>query len=454
MNLSFHYLRNKKSRMQILVLVNSLTPRNQYIINHILGKMLSFEVKITENINELLEHQGLKINYTDRKINQTINITPHPLLSLNGIFEQSFAFFYWKSIPAFFMTDNEADIPFDIFAASFYLITRYEEYFPLETDMHGRFKVAYSIAFRNGFLEVPIVDLWVSELGEMIKQKYPNVKLEEKKFQFIPTIDIDNAFAFKHKGLVRTSLGSARSLTKLQIDDLLKRTAVNLNLEYDPFDTYDELMQILKDKPNSVWFILGGEYGSYDKNVPLRKKSMRKLVKRIANRYQVGVHPSYGAETSFERVKSELDALSKVINKKVVASRQHFLRLKLPQTYRLLNELGITHDYSMGYSNAIGFRASTCTPFRFYDLIDEKELPLVVVPFQVMDRALLDGLKYNARQAVDRTLEIANRVCKVGGIFVTIWHNESLSGINEWEGWEKVFSEIVWGVNLLGNSES
>ena len=120
----------------------------------------------------------------------------------------------------------------------------------------------------------------------------------------------------------------------------------------------------------------------------------------------------------------------------------------MPHTHRLLAGLGITHEYSMGYSNAIGFRASTCTPFRFYDLMDEKELPLTIVPFQVMDRALLT-MGCNAQTAAQRTLELAQRVKRVGGTFSTLWHNESLSGINEWKGWENVLGEIVNRVKAM-----
>jgi hypothetical protein len=131
-------------------------------------------------------------------------------------------------------------------------------------------------------------------------------------------------------------------------------------------------------------------------------------------------------------------------------SRQHFLKLSLPETYRTLVELGIKEDYTMGYPNAIGFRASTCTPFNFYDLKSEKELPLRVVPFQAMDRALLET--FAPQEAVSETLRMASRIKEVGGTFVTIWHNESLSGINEWKGWENVFETIVSGVNQMSNT--
>jgi hypothetical protein len=176
---------------------------------------------------------------------------------------------------------------------------------------------------------------------------------------------------------------------------------------------------------------------------------MGNLIKRIANNFKLGIHPSYGAGTDKVRVGEELIDLERAVGGKVLASRQHFLKLNLPQTYQTLVDIGITSDYTMGYSNAIGFRASTCTPYKFYDLINEKELPLSIVPFQVMDRALLQGLNLSPNEAVTRSLEIAKKVKDIGGTFVSVWHNESLSGINEWKGWEDVLKRIVSEVNDL-----
>jgi hypothetical protein len=44
------------------------------------------------------------------------------------------------------------DLPFDPLAATFYLVSRYEEYLPFIPDEHGRFPAKQSFAFSNGFL--------------------------------------------------------------------------------------------------------------------------------------------------------------------------------------------------------------------------------------------------------------------------------------------------------------
>jgi hypothetical protein len=435
--------------MRILVFVDATSPRLQFIVSHILSEMLGFEVIITQNVNDFDDFLGPKIAYAKGSFNNAIRVTPHTLLSRSSISEQSIEISEWRSAPIFFQTSRDADIPFDIFAAAFYLISRYEEYLIFEPDEHGRFKSTNSLAYKSGFLDMPIVDIWVKELAGIIRQSYPEVKVYEKGFSYIPTIDIDNAYAYQYKGFIRTFLGTSNALLRLRFADFFRRVAVLCKFQHDPFDTYNGLFQLFTSNSEALWFILGGQYGKYDKNIALDAKPMKRLIRQIAERFQVGIHPSFGSGISQEQVNVELKLLSQNMGKKITASRQHYLRVTLPETYRILSELGITHDYSMGYSDVVGFRAGTCTPFRFYDLMDEKVLPLTIVPFQVMDRALLQGLQCNPDEAVAKTLGMANSVKQVGGTFVTVWHNESLSGINEWVGWKEVLAEIVNRINEL-----
>ncbi|MFP4556916.1 MAG: polysaccharide deacetylase family protein [Bacteroidales bacterium] len=431
--------------MHILVFTDSFTKRAEYIIKHILGNMLGLNVRITQRNDDLKNYNGPKLSYSSKaKHNEdAVCVEPHGLLNYAGVTEQSIEVYKWRSLPAFFSTNPDGQIPFDIFAASFYLLSRYEEYFPGNMDEHGRFPYSKSVAFKNNFLDIPLVDLWVRELGQIISEKFPQVEKRKRAFNFMPTIDIDNAFAFKHKGLARSILATAKSLFLLNLSDLYERFAVYSGRKSDPFDTYQELFRILKNHPQAIWFFLGGKYGKYDKHISPKKKAMQRIVKDVDKRFNVGVHPSYGSGVVYERVKSETDILSAIIERMVTQSRQHFLRVQLPQTYHLLSAIDITEDYSMGYSNAIGFRASTCTPYPFFDLLNNEVLPIKMVPFQVMDRALLQGLNLTAQEAVNRTLDLAIRVKEVGGEFVTVWHNESLSGINEWEGWSDVFATVV-----------
>jgi hypothetical protein len=429
--------------MQILVFVDQYNSRIEYVLNHVLRGMLGFEVLHTQSEGDFKSFKGTKISYSQSKFTDCINIKPQGLLYQSQIIKQSFEISQWNSLPIFFKTDNENDIPFDIFSAIFYLISRYEEYLPHQSDAHGRFVATESIAYKNNFLQIPIVDLWVKELSILIKKYNSSAIIKPQTYHYIPTIDIDNAYAFKHKRLMYNTIGAGFSFLKLDLKLTVKRISVVLGLSKDPYDTYDVLFTALKNHPNSLWFILGGERGKYDRNLPLNSQPLRRLIDSIAKQFEVCIHPSYGSDVDISKVRREAQLLKSILRKPITKSRQHYLRINLPLTYRLLNQLDIQYDYSMGYSTHIGFRAGTCTPYHFYDLIDEKELSLVIVPFQVMDRALLQGAESKPDKAVELASEIAEKVKAVGGTFVTVWHNESLSGINEWKGWETVFCDIV-----------
>ena len=135
--------------------------------------------------------------------------------------------------------------------------------------------------------------------------------------------------------------------------------------------------------------------------------------------------------------------LQQITEKKIDASRQHFLKLHLPQTYLQLIKVGINHDYSMGYASQVGFRAGTCTSFFWYDLQLEKQAHLKIHPFAVMDVTLQQYLKLNPEQAITQIDELLSSVKLVDGTFCSLWHNESLSESGRWKGWKAVYDEML-----------
>ncbi len=429
--------------MEVLVYTQRLTPRVDYAIRFIFEDVLGVKVRITSSYSEAKLHVGVLISYCRLKVKEGIHIVPHNLMIGDSIIRQKIEFCEWEGLPAFFRTSKEADVPFDIFAATFFLISRYEEYLLFDPDKHNRFSSKSSVAATGGFLEDPVVDQWAYKLVDKIRIKFPSFEIKPKGFKFIPTIDIDNAFAYRNKGIYRAILGATKSLLTFRLGDFINRIAVYLNLRKDPYDVYDNLFPILNDWPNAIWFVLVSRYGRYDKNISIRNNEMRNLLVKIREKYRVGIHPSYQSGTNMEKVRTEISNIVSVLDKEVNVSRQHYLRLFLPTTYNNLIALGIREDYSMGYSDCTGFRAGTCTPFKFYDLKEEKVIELKIIPFQVMDFTLCSQQKMNPLIAYDHIMELVNKVKAVNGTFVSIWHNEYLSGQSPWKGWELLMPLVL-----------
>ncbi len=434
----------------ILIYTNKSSQRLIYILKFLFNDIQGVEFKIVTDKNEFVTSDSPKINYTTDPMEGSIQIIPTDLLFESNILQKKIEVSNWENLKVFFQTSENADIPFDLFAASFYLISRYEEYLPFSADKHGRFEANQSLSGKNGFLYDPVIDQWACKLSGLLKEGFPDLPAGQagfetckREFKYISTIDIDNAYAYLYKGTVRTIGATMRDLFKLDVNENIKRFQA-LTGEKDPFDTYGYLDALHKQYGiEPLWFFLVGNYNTYDKNLPLDNEAFQELIKEISEVAEIGIHPSYESNKSFDQLKKEFDYLSGISKKPITKSRQHYLKLLFTETYQNLIKLGIKEDYTLGYATDVGFRAGTCTPFNFYDLYNEKETDLKIYPFQVMDTTLNQYLKLDVDEAVNKIGEIIQKVKQVNGTFISLWHNESLSDHGHWKGWEPVYKKML-----------
>jgi len=196
-------------------------------------------------------------------------------------------------------------------------------------------------------------------------------------------------------------------------------------------------------KVNAIYFFLLGEYGENDKNVSVDSRTFQSLIQSLADYAETGIHPSYGSNSQQGRLQKEVQILSRILKREVKKSRQHFLKIKLPDTYRKLIDVDIKDDFTMGYAGNIGFRAGICSPFNFYDLDNETTTTLRVHPFAVMDATFRYYLKVEPYQVIDLIKPLVEEVKAVNGTFISLWHNESLSENHIWKGYRSVYEELL-----------
>jgi hypothetical protein len=143
-------------------------------------------------------------------------------------------------------------------------------------------------------------------------------------------------------------------------------------------------------------------------------------------------------------VRYEKEALAKLLAKPVTQSRQHYLKMKMPDTFRNLVEIGINDDYSMGYAAMPGFRASIATPFAFYDLKSDKTLPLTMHPFMLMDVTFIDYFGVSAAMAAPRMKKVIDATRAVNGQLITVFHNRVFSEKEKsWKGWVALYQQLL-----------
>jgi len=426
----------------LLVYTPEITNRIKFIFRLIFGEILGTEVNFVTNKEQFKQYTGAKINYSAARIDSNeLHFQSSTLLFETGIKEQHIHVFDWEGSKAFFFTDKTSTFPFDPFAASFYLVSRYEEYLPSLLDKHNRYDAHSSLAYRHGFLQKPIINNWAYKIKATIEKKFPAFSFPEKKYEFIPTLDIDMAYSYKGKGWFRNSGALAKSLLKFNIKQAKERLKVLFNLLEDPYDNYNFQFEIHKKyQLQPIYFFLLADYGNCDKGLPPKSKKLHSLIKSIANKATIGIHPSYSSNTNEEKLNREINLLSFITHQKITKSRQHFLKLTLPLTYQNLITKGIEEDYTMGYAAETGFRASICTPFYFYDLEKDEETTLKIYPFEVMEGTLKDYMKIKPENAITHIKSIIEEIKKVNGTFISLWHNDNLQ---ENGPWKNVYEEML-----------
>jgi len=426
----------------MLILVPKITNRIHYAFDFVFRNMLEESFELTTDATVFRDYEGGKMSYGEHPLMDEPFQKAAKLLFEHDIYEQDLKPFDFMEVKGFFPVYSQRSLmPFDVFAASFYLVSRYEEYLPQVRDQYGRFQPSSSCLYDMGILSKPVVDLWMVELRQRL---HLDDKTKKRKYRFQATYDIDAAWAYLHKGFFRTTGAFFKNLINGEVDEIKQRHRVLLNREPDPFDSFDFQFELQKEfhlKP--IYFIHCGDYDTNDKSISIRKEAFKRLIKDIGDHADVGIHPSFSSYLDSVRLKEEVERLSNVLNKEVTKSRQHFLRMSLPRSYQQLIELDIKDDFTMGYASQPGFRAGVSVPFKFYDLENDATTSLTIHPFAIMDGTLRDYLNISVSDSYNVITKVIDEVRKVNGTFGFLTHNETLGGQKRWKGWPELYRKIL-----------
>ncbi|NNK88669.1 MAG: hypothetical protein HKO90_10330 [Flavobacteriaceae bacterium] len=426
----------------LLVYTHNISPRLKFIVKHICSRILQLEVKFTTKVEVFVAHDSLKMSYTMNPLGKEFHIRSHRLLFEQGLTDIDIAVQPWGETKCFFSSGDKSSIPFDIFAAAFYLMSRYEEYLPHVKDEFGRFNAEDSLAYKHDFLHQPVVDIWAFKFRDALQRKFPNYTFEDRVYRIRPVIDVPMAFYFIQKGILRTWGGTINDIIRFKFRRLYQRYLVLMRFKKDPYDTFSWIINKQKKAREKfrVFFLIGS-FSTYDKNISINRKKFISLIKSVSDYCKVGLKVSYFALTDFSILKREKTRMESVINTSLEISRNSFSKLSLPYTYRNLIELEVREDYTMGYVNYTGFRAGTCTPFLFYDIDYEIQTPLVIYPYQVLDHSLL---KFSSLLDKKEALQaVIDEVRNVRGTFIPVFHNYSFSDDDRWNGFRDLFNLIL-----------
>lgn len=328
----------------------------------------------------------------------------------------------------------------DVFAAIFKALSREEEFGNFKPDQHGRFDIeAAEYAGYEAY-----VDRWIEQIRKQINGLAGFEMSPKPSYKYQLTIDIDQVFSYRCKGLERNIKGGTRQLLRGDFSGFIKRKLTVLGLANDPFDMYAWLKAFCQSHQiNPIIFIHAGDAGPYDKQVNLQCTDAQEAIRYMSTFAEIGLHSSYQAADSLSMLLLEKQRLEEILGTEVTKSRFHYLKMRLPQSYEMLIEAGFSDDYTMGYASKPGFRAGTSHPFPYFNLEKNEVRPLTIHPFQVMDTTFIRYLPMTPNEAIEYTRNIAKEISELGGILTLLVHNEMQAGQDAWKGWSTTYEKLL-----------
>ena len=297
------------------------------------------------------------------------------------------------------------------------LLTRKEEYNPLILDQYDRFP--YYLSKQRNILE-PEVSKFLIENG--LKVEYP----EDKKFAVCLTHDIDVVYLSKWN----TMYGAAKSLMQWQIKSTSKTLLSNINKKWNPWWNFKDIMAMEeKYGAKSSFYFLALDKEDLDFN--FKVEDLEHEIGNIADTgWEVGLHGGHETYNNLDEIKERKNKLEKVLGKKVIGYRNHFLKFKVPDTWELLSKAGFKYDATFGYADCVGFRNGMCHPFKPFNLDTDREIDILEIPLSIMDCTLFDYMKLDMKGAWEVTKLLIDRIEKYNGVITILWHNTHMTGEN------------------------
>ena len=425
----------------LLVYTHKITPRVTYIFKHICTRILGLPIQFTSKLEVFIAHDGPKLSYTYKKLGNELHIRSTDLLFDQGVLSMDIAVQDWDGVPCFFqIKDATTQLPYDIFAASFYLLSRYEEYLPHVKDDLGRFPSSESLGGVHNFLDRPVVDIWIHRFVDVLKSHFPDIILKDKSFKAHMVITVPQAFKYKKLGFLRMMGGYLNDLGRFRLRDVLQRTQVLIGARRDPYDMFGWLtnVQKLESTAFQVFFQMG-DYGKESKNIKHSKRTFQSTIKMVGDYCRVGLLVSLKASSDRVSLGVERKRLEEIVHRPLTSIHISNYKLNLPHVYRDALDQEIQEDYTMGYENQIAFRAGTSQSFLYYDLDYEIQTPLMIYPVCMQSDSIINYKNHTIDFV--RLKDLQEQIKKVGGVFRISFSNNSFDDIYS----KKLFRHLLDG---------
>ncbi len=433
----------------IYLVAREKTPRLQYLVRLLQDCLWQHPCQlITYPQFDAGQHHPA-VNYTGSPLADTLAVPVSGLLQEQG-WARGTPPVTGGQLPRLFPGSSPGEgLDYDALGAIFYLASGYEAWHEARYDRFGRYDWSTFPSQAWGLDQQPLAHRYAGQLWEGLRQQPGGRQLPARpplqpRVEF--TVDVDFPWRYRHKPAWVQAAGWLRAGLRRDRAELRDRWQA-WRWGTDPHDTFDQLFQLLPPAQTTFFFLLERRT-PYDSRFTWRLPALRGLIRDIQEQgYRLGMHPSFGTMEDPPALEAEVDRLRALTGEAVTHSRQHFLRYRLPQTFRALLAAGIRHEYSLCRGHEGGFPWGMAVPFPWYDLAAETETALWLHPTLLMDRSLLSYRQLSPEAAITAADSLWQTTREVGGTFTLLLHNEVLSEGGEWAGWSAVARE--WVTKLL-----
>ena len=336
----------------------------------------------------------------------------------------------------------------DIFASSFFMLTRWEEYVNKNRDSHERFPAYESLAFKCNFLDRPIVNEYIEMLKNMIFSLDNNSKFKIQNYQLILTHDVDSPLKYTNfKSGIKEILGDIikRKDIKKAFSNIWEKSKVHAGLQPDPFDTFDYLMDISEQAGvKSHFFFMGEGVTEFDNMYHSGDNFIKTLIEKIKKRgHYIGIHPTYNAYNDGVRFVIEKEELEKNLSENITFGREHFLRFEVPTTWQIWEDNGMIWDSTLSFADKEGFRCGVCYEYSVFNILTREKLKLKEKPLIVMEGSFATYQpNIKPEEMKEKIKYLIKKVKKYDGEFVFLWHNSSFN-TPMWNKYKNIYQGVL-----------
>jgi hypothetical protein len=329
----------------------------------------------------------------------------------------------------------------DDVAAGFYHLARVEER-DGPRDEHGRFRAEWSC---------------LDPLDPPLERLRKQLGVDDRSFSVALTHDVDSPWRWTRIGLrgsaarLKSNVLQARLGPAFREATALAAAPVHRIRGTDPNWRFAEIVaeERCRGAHGSTFFVLAAHHDPHDGAAPERYDELRPRVVEtlLEAEAEVGLHGSYTAADDLPRLaeeKAKLEALAGP----VAGHRFHYLRA---DPHRNIAQLPFRYDTTLGFPDAVGFRAGIARPFHPWDFDRDAPADVLEVPLAAMDATLAEEryLGLSAKRAQPRLNALLDWAAANGGHFAILWHPDRFDPLSS-GGWDRLYSRVLDGVQARG----